>query len=742
MKINKDLSVDDVDNLLYGAYCAEEEKFRHYLGNRLGPRKIPKFPKKLPGTIWAITTFFNPARYKNKYENYMLFRESSKRQGLNLLTVELNYGDIPFEIQEEDADILVRVHGEDKNHLWQKEPMMNIALKYLPEDCDKVIWIDCDLLFHNNNWVAETASLLEEYNVVQPYTMAIRLPQFCKSSKAMKNIQYGVRDCEIIHGIAKGVDNLGDDLFSLLYQQHGHVGFAWAARKEILDEIGFFTAMISGANDSVMAYAFYGLDWYKSIREFLPDLADTVTEWRIKAFEKVQGSVFHTSGIVDHLWHGNKIDRGYNGREQLFIDHNFNPKIDVRESESGLLEWCTKNKKLKKAIQDHLHSKKEDSSIIEAETKVKRDSGNGVTVIKRLEASKAERILYPAFDGDEKMFQRYIDFRLGRISVPTFSKKLPGTIWAITTFFNPAKYKNKYENYKKFRESSKRQGLKLLTVELRFDNEAYEIQDEDTDILLRLQGCEENILWQKEALLNIAVENLPSDCDKVIWLDCDLIFHNDNWVKETAELLEEYNVVQPFSSIVRLKQDIDSSDLLGKFDYDYNDNGVFHSAARGAASFGVKILSDPVYKNRGSVGYAWAIRKTILDKVKFFDLMILGGADSVIGYAAFGEEWAMSRHYLPSKLKEMNDEWSEKFYAQTQGSVFYTNGLVDHLWHGDQEDRNYNERYQILRSNDFDPDEDLKRSNSGLLEWNTSKVKLKEGAKQYFHIRKEQGQLN
>lgn len=31
-----------------------------------------------------------------------------------------------------------------------------------------------------------------------------------------------------------------------------------------------------------------------------------------------------------------------------------------------------------------------------------------------------------------------------------------------------------------------------------------------------------------------------------MWLDSDLIFLNDDWVPETAELLDRYPVVQPF----------------------------------------------------------------------------------------------------------------------------------------------------------------------------------------------------
>lgn len=40
--------------------------------------------RSLPGELWGITTYFNPAGYKTKSTLYRLFRESCKNQGLNL----------------------------------------------------------------------------------------------------------------------------------------------------------------------------------------------------------------------------------------------------------------------------------------------------------------------------------------------------------------------------------------------------------------------------------------------------------------------------------------------------------------------------------------------------------------------------------------------------------------------------------------------------------------------------------
>ena len=65
--------------------------------------------------LWAITSYFNPSRYRRKLENYRVFRE---RLAVPLIAVEHDV-EGRFELGPGDADVLVRVAGGDV--LWQKE---------------------------------------------------------------------------------------------------------------------------------------------------------------------------------------------------------------------------------------------------------------------------------------------------------------------------------------------------------------------------------------------------------------------------------------------------------------------------------------------------------------------------------------------------------------------------------------------------------------------------------------------
>ena len=120
--------------------------------------------------IWAITAYFNPAGFRRRYANYRVFR---KALGLPLLAVEWS-PDGRFELTESDAERVIRVSGGDL--MWQKERLLNIAIAGLPADCEEVAWLDCDVVFSDTRWIADTLGALQQAVVVQLFTKVVHLP--------------------------------------------------------------------------------------------------------------------------------------------------------------------------------------------------------------------------------------------------------------------------------------------------------------------------------------------------------------------------------------------------------------------------------------------------------------------------------------------------------------------------------------------------------------------------------------
>ncbi|MFT4326222.1 MAG: hypothetical protein ACMXYK_01850, partial [Candidatus Woesearchaeota archaeon] len=306
---------------------------------------IPQFPKKLSGTFYAITTFYNPFNEDIKYQNYNIFRKKLQKQHIKLIAIELSFNNNPFELKKNDADIVMQIKGNDKNILWQKEALLNIGLNNLPKDCDKVAWLDCDIIFKNNNWVKETSKLLETYVLVQPFDTVIRLKKnkINMSNQEISKTKLGLGNGYKSKSVAWTVHTYGRVARMIKPKEAGHTGFAWAARRECLEEIKFYDRNIIYTSDTLMADAFYGLPYSNYVGTSQKGFNDYKI-WAKKAFKHVNKSVFFTQGTILHLWHGEVYRRKIIGRNFL-SKYNFDPKRDIKKNAKGIWEWSNPEKK-------------------------------------------------------------------------------------------------------------------------------------------------------------------------------------------------------------------------------------------------------------------------------------------------------------------------------------------------------------------------------------------------------------
>lgn len=118
---------------------------------------------------------------------------------------------------------------------------------------------------------------------------------------------------------------------------------------------------------------------------------------------------------------------------------------------------------------------------------------------------------------------------------------------------------------------------------------------------------------------------------QVMWLDSDLIFLNDEWVPETAELLDRFPVVQPFGWMTYLPADagVDYAiEQLPTMPLGQGVGGVYHGAGLGLQSF-----PDMCFRSNfllGHPGFAWAARREVITAAGFYDRSIIGGGDRIM----------------------------------------------------------------------------------------------------------------
>lgn len=317
----------------------------------------PHYPRRLPGELWAVTALFNPAGFQSRRANYQLFREGLARANVPLLTVELAMDGAALELAVGDADRLLQFQGGDA--LWQKERLLNLGIAALPSSCDKVVWLDADILFERDDWAVATAELLEQLIVVQPFSRSIRLLPG-EMAAPIEQYPIGSGDHEVLHSMAYGVQSRGYGCLDS-YVEHGHCGYAWAARRDVLQKHGLYEANILGNGDLNAAHAMYGGARYLKSERLSPALHAHLSRWADAFHQQVRGSVGYVDGTVYHLWHGKKDDRRYLERLSILIEHAFDPAADLDMTPNRPLQWSSAKVELHRQCRQHFALRREDA---------------------------------------------------------------------------------------------------------------------------------------------------------------------------------------------------------------------------------------------------------------------------------------------------------------------------------------------------------------------------------------------
>jgi len=271
------------------------------------------------------------------------------------------------------------------------------------------------------------------------------------------------------------------------------------------------------------------------------------------------------------------------------------------------------------------------------------------------------------------------------------------SLYVIACYYNPCGYQRPRENYRKFREGIKAAGVSLLTAELALGESPFEIED----ATLQLRGTDDNLLWQKERLLNLLIPHVPDDATAIAWIDADILFDNPEWPQKTLEALREHAIVQLFDDSAMQMPD-----------------GSIEPYRK---SCGWAYQHDPkrwLQFGRYHPGYAWAARADWLRQHGLLDTNIVGGGDiSILGCLTENPVSAIGRP-LNIEWKRANDAWAGPVAEVVAGRFGFVPGRVRHLWHGTHANRRYQMRWKWLADNRFDPQTDAETDpDTGLWMW-------------------------
>lgn len=285
---------------------------------------------------------------------------------------------------------------------------------------------------------------------------------------------------------------------------------------------------------------------------------------------------------------------------------------------------------------------------------------------------------------------------------------------------NPVRFQRRYQLFNEFVERMKLESnVRITTVELQQNCRPFM-----TNATIKLRTKDE--LWHKENLINIAVQNLPVDWQYVAWIDADIEFQNKNWVRDTLEQLQTYDVVQLFQNAIDLGPT--------------GETMLVHTSFMALYVNGEPMNNYSKHKNykNGHTGYAWACtRKAFNNFGTLPNYCILGSADSHIALALIGEVEKSLHPKLNENYKKLLRIFQDRCERHIKRNVSYVNGTINHFYHGGKSSRQYSSRWCILLNNDYDPLADIKYDSNSVLQLEDKKIKLRDEIRKYFRSRWE-----
>ena len=291
----------------------------------------------------VVSCHFNPQGYNNPRENTEKFIESHKNATIHL--VELAFDEDEFEF----PDAWMHIRGtRERNLMWQKEQLLNIAIDKLANSYDAIAWVDSDILFTNDDWQQQIIDCLRSKKICQAYRHAYW--QGPTGSYDLKQVSCGY--------------NYSTNRVAIVNYEHSHPGYAWAARSEWLKRVKLYPYNIVGGADSVMVPAFAGCRSFENKRVLNKSWSDSVEKWYDKCAPEVDTSFGYINQDIVHRYHGSRKNRRYLQRWHDLASWHYNPHTDVQLGDNGLLEWSVYTKMHKKGmiqmVSDYFKKRQED----------------------------------------------------------------------------------------------------------------------------------------------------------------------------------------------------------------------------------------------------------------------------------------------------------------------------------------------------------------------------------------------
>lgn len=265
-----------------------------------------------------ISCYYNPTNNPYRLIAFNKFYETIKH--LNHRIIECVIGDAEPQLPLNPN--ITRV--STTTTLWHKEALLNSLVKKLPSKFKYVFWVDADVTFTNKNWLVDAVNELQPTNnrMVQLFEYCIHLDKdqddpYFDVTHEYEYASSPNRHPKLWRSFAANyvTTNYSD---SPNYDKHGHVGFAWGARRSVLDAMPLYDKALIGGADHIIAHAAAGQLNHSCITKSFTEDIDAVNDWSDKFSKIIGGKLGYVKGDLYHIWHGDIEKRQYLKRIQDF----------------------------------------------------------------------------------------------------------------------------------------------------------------------------------------------------------------------------------------------------------------------------------------------------------------------------------------------------------------------------------------------------------------------------------------
>lgn len=326
-------------------------------------------PDRIEEPLYVVTAVFNSARYRTRWKLYQDFERHCADKGAILYLVEIAFGERAFAIT--DANNPRHIQLRSSSEIWLKENALNLAVQRLPLSFKYLAWIDADIAFARKDWADEAIHLLQHYSVIQMWSHAIELNPAHEPLAHWQSLMWCHTHGEptdpvpggYYYGAGKG-------------QIYAHSGYAWAMRREAWDALGgLIDTCILGSADWHMGHALLDQAEKTLMRKFTAGYKAPVLEWQARAHRSIRKNVGVMPGLIQHYWHGPKEFRRYKTRNQILVEDQFDPMLDLKRDWQGLYQLTGRSTKLRDDVRRYFHERNEDQ-LPDEHTKPMRGMSN------------------------------------------------------------------------------------------------------------------------------------------------------------------------------------------------------------------------------------------------------------------------------------------------------------------------------------------------------------------------------